>query len=451
MKKYLTKGLVLVIIGISVLLFSECLAESRKDALLKDLYDLKMKQGSYLFRHISKCLENSEKAVQFPFIPENRTESEILRKSNRRTRISNVVMDKGFRIVEMICQIWDDSTGVWLNDMKMNYSYDANGHISEMLTQMWEVNIWEDWMKSTYSYDVNGNMTEAIMQNWDGTVWVNTMRDTYIYDNGNMIEDLWQNWDGITWVNYVKWTYIYDANGNMIEELEQNWDGSTWVNTMRDTYIYDNGNMIEELEQNWVGSTWVNSWKYIYTYDAGVLTQELWQNWDGSTWVDNQLLTYSYDANGNMIEDLWQNWDGITWVNYVKWTYIYDANGNMIEELEQDWIGSTWINVEKRTYAYETGIEDNLIYKIEDELCLSNHPNPFNPQTTISYTLPKSGQVSLRIYNVKGQLLETLVDDIQQAGYHSIIWNADDVSSGIYLYSITAGNLTVTKKCVILK
>ncbi len=83
-----------------------------------------------------------------------------------------------------------------------------------------------------------------------------------------------------------------------------------------------------------------------------------------------------------------------------------------------------------------------------------NYPNPLNPSTTISYTLPKSTKVSLSIYNIKGQLVETLVDEVQQAGNYSIVWNVHEksgISSGIYFYRITAGDFTDTKKCVILK
>ena len=88
-----------------------------------------------------------------------------------------------------------------------------------------------------------------------------------------------------------------------------------------------------------------------------------------------------------------------------------------------------------------------------------NYPNPFSAsgrkgkdqQTTISYALPKSCKVFLMIYNIKGQLVETLVNDFQQAGYYSVVWNSEDARSGIYLYRITAGDFTDTKKCVILK
>ena len=87
-----------------------------------------------------------------------------------------------------------------------------------------------------------------------------------------------------------------------------------------------------------------------------------------------------------------------------------------------------------------------------------NFPNPFNPsdagrgpQTTISYSLPYPSKTSLSIYNIKGELIETLFDGEQQAGYHSIVWDAKDVSSGIYLYQIKTDGFTDVKKCVIMK
>lgn len=85
-----------------------------------------------------------------------------------------------------------------------------------------------------------------------------------------------------------------------------------------------------------------------------------------------------------------------------------------------------------------------------------NYPNPFNPETTIPYGLPESVHVRLVIYNVLGQEIRTLVNDVKPAGYHRVVWdNKDDfgrsVSSGIYLYRIVAGDFVQTKKMLILK
>ncbi len=85
-----------------------------------------------------------------------------------------------------------------------------------------------------------------------------------------------------------------------------------------------------------------------------------------------------------------------------------------------------------------------------------NYPNPFNPVTQIRYDLPVSRQVKLTIYNVLGQKVKVLVDEIQDAGHKSVIWNGKDegdgeVASGIYFYKIKAENYKKTKKMVLLK
>ena len=80
-----------------------------------------------------------------------------------------------------------------------------------------------------------------------------------------------------------------------------------------------------------------------------------------------------------------------------------------------------------------------------------NYPNPFNPVTTIEYSLPRSGDVTLIIYNLLGEEVTRLVDRFQQAGEHRLAWNASNVSSGIYFYRLGIGNFVETKKMILLK
>jgi len=90
--------------------------------------------------------------------------------------------------------------------------------------------------------------------------------------------------------------------------------------------------------------------------------------------------------------------------------------------------------------------------RVPTEFTISqNYPNPFNSTTTITYQLPKSGQVHLAVYNISGQLVEMLVSKHKNAGYHSVIWNATGISSGLYLYRIEAEQFVDVKKCVVLK
>ena len=80
-----------------------------------------------------------------------------------------------------------------------------------------------------------------------------------------------------------------------------------------------------------------------------------------------------------------------------------------------------------------------------------NHPNPFNPVTTISFALPEPAYVTLSIYNILGEKMATVVDGNLDAGYHTAEWNGSNVASGIYLYRIETANFVDTKKMVLLK
>jgi len=85
-----------------------------------------------------------------------------------------------------------------------------------------------------------------------------------------------------------------------------------------------------------------------------------------------------------------------------------------------------------------------------------NYPNPFNPVTKLRYDLPENGHVNITIYDMLGREVKTLINQTQNAGYRSIIWDATNdygkpVSAGIYLYQIQAGEYMRTKKMVLLK
>jgi len=99
--------------------------------------------------------------------------------------------------------------------------------------------------------------------------------------------------------------------------------------------------------------------------------------------------------------------------------------------------------------------DDNLVDLME--MKLENYPNPFNPETTISFTTPSSTEnTEISIYNINGKHVKTLVNEILSKGQHSVVWNGTDdkdqpVSSGIYLALINSGNYVSTHKMILLK
>jgi predicted outer membrane repeat protein len=112
--------------------------------------------------------------------------------------------------------------------------------------------------------------------------------------------------------------------------------------------------------------------------------------------------------------------------------------------------------------AYEYGappyvdIDDNVIVQTPEIFLHQNYPNPFNPTTTINYSLKENSKVSLNIYNIKGQKVKTLVNELLLSGKHSIIWNGRDsngnrVGSGIYFYKLKTDNFEKTRKMILLR
>jgi len=79
------------------------------------------------------------------------------------------------------------------------------------------------------------------------------------------------------------------------------------------------------------------------------------------------------------------------------------------------------------------------------------YPNPFNPTTTLSFAIPVDSEVSLSIYNLQGREVSTLINGNMDAGYHSVIWNADAHASGIYFVKMVAGDYISTQKLMLVK
>ena len=80
-----------------------------------------------------------------------------------------------------------------------------------------------------------------------------------------------------------------------------------------------------------------------------------------------------------------------------------------------------------------------------------NYPNPFNPITTISFSIPERSYVNLKVYDVLGNEVVTLVSEEREAGNHTVDFNASDLPSGVYLYKMTSGNYSETKKMLLLR
>ncbi len=97
-------------------------------------------------------------------------------------------------------------------------------------------------------------------------------------------------------------------------------------------------------------------------------------------------------------------------------------------------------------------LTNDVVVGIPNQYNLSqNYPNPFNPSTNIDFEIPQSGFVSIKLYDMTGKEVATLVNDFKPAGYYSINYSSGNISSGIYFYTLTSGKFVSTKKLNVIK
>ena len=123
----------------------------------------------------------------------------------------------------------------------------------------------------------------------------------------------------------------------------------------------------------------------------------------------------------------------------------FDGPNEYFEQIQSD----AFLFLYNQLFSVEVPIDHEVIPK--SFTLHQNYPNPFNPITTLRYDLPQESDVTLTIYDITGRMVQTLVNELQQSGMKKVIWNASDVSSGVYIYQIQSGDFRQTKKMVLLK
>ena len=161
------------------------------------------------------------------------------------------------------------------------------------------------------------------------------------------------------------------------------------------------------------GIDWINIWKYI----------EVDLNDAIPSWVNpNAILTFP--------------------INWTR-TYLVETNDSKKDD------GAIGLD-DFRAHFISTGVEYNSVLPEEFKL-FQNYPNPFNSSSVIKYSIPKSSQVTLKIFNTLGQELETLVNEQKLAGVYEVNWNAANLPSGVYFYRLQARSFFETKKMILSK
>lgn len=194
-------------------------------------------------------------------------------------------------------------------------------------------------------------------------------------------------------------------------------------------------------------------------YEIGIFrpdgSNNMWGNGGcGGRMNFNSNMRFNLHFSGNQIGGFDPNnvtakyWDdqSSTWISITNQT-VNLTEGTV--SFETNDVSSFIVLTSDRVTGFES-FEDNTSTPDQFQL-LQNYPNPFNPSTTIKFNLSEVSQVSLKIYNVLGEAVGTLVNDNLTAGSYSFSFNADDLPTGIYFYELKANGYNQTKKMLLIK
>jgi len=175
--------------------------------------------------------------------------------------------------------------------------------------------------------------------------------------------------------------------------------------------------------------------------------------------VNSGIPTIAIDYSGNK----WFGtvFGGIAKFDGLNWTVYNTSNSalcdNAIYSVTIDYYGNKWIGTYNGLNVFNEngivlGVNDKPSTEVTNYSLNQNYPNPFNPSTVINYWLKTAEFVTLKVYDVLGREVATLVNGYQNPGTHNVNFNASTLSSGIYIYTIRAGNkLTQSKKMILMR
>jgi len=398
-------------------------------------------------------------------------------------------------IYERIFQELDPFTREWINEHKERFSYDDHGRLITVENFFW-MDMNREWYELPVSIQLTWNehdlLEQLVMRYEEGPIEFDLLVANQTFnDNQQLVEMLGYEYDededdlvlmmGIDCfydeddhIENLMFSYysedFYEMINITLDEnlrrsegiVEESYDGEEWFLFEREEWFYhpEDQSGYQELQD------FLNNLLFIFTFEEPtwlpqpMIDEEYGYEWDDE-WLpqsryfytyhpDNQLATLTREYYHDFLDDPWDPWERIN--------YSYDNEGYIEEILYQyhyDY-DSGWED-ERRILISTTEISDIDGEALQPiDLCLNNYPNPFNPETTISFDLPQEQKANLSILNIKGQRVKTLIDEKRAAGNHRIVWDGTDergitMPSGIYFYHLDGKKTDATGKMLLLK
>lgn len=341
-------------------------------------------------------------------------------------------------LIELITEGWVDAS--WVNEQRVTYDYNSSLNTDLEHVYNWDdsTSLWEENIRVDYTYDGSALLVEKLSYYLlDSGQTYNLYWGHYTYNSDDLVDTfLSQRWISTEWRSDQRYEHAYDIDGNITERKRAVWDmlQSSWRYIDRLLYTYNSeGRVTELLKQSWnvVGSSWHDSKRTVYTYDVdGLLVQELNENYQNQVWVPYSRILHTNNGNGNQVKSETQQWNSQTmqWVGLWEFNYEYNTDNTLHQRVTRIMVDSVWVNDHRETYYYdmhqqveETGQEQLLIY-----------PNPATDHITI--TMSGGGPSHTQIYDSQGRIVATQVG----LGKTAVV-DVRHLSSGTYFIRIEQG------------
>jgi len=326
--------------------------------------------------------------------------------------------------------------------------------------------IWSLQISGSYIFAA----TEAGVYKYDGSSWtITSLTGTDVHAlasyNGTIYAGTWGLGVFKSEDNRSTWSPINNGFGFnlLIQSLSVNAAGEIFVGTAGDGLYKssDNGASFTKLTGGYE-FIWALGITSSNTVFAGSYGDGLYSSHDGGatfTKINSLSVPFIYsivvDASGKIYVTSW-----------ASGVYTSTDNGSTWTSMGMGGLGVSSLMVSKNSDNVFVGTKEGKVFvkmsesvtAVEGEEDMprtfelnQNYPNPFNPSTTIKFAVPEAGSYSLRVYDILGQEVATLINGQLNAGTHNVTFDASRITSGMYIYKLTGDNVNLTKKMLLVK
>ena len=346
--------------------------------------------------------------------------------------ISSCIVNAQPRLVSLLAQQYANST--WHDSAEEEYSYDANGRISEIISGGPNIATGV-YSKAVFSYNSAGAIQHMDDYSWDDNTsnWGTTpssMADHYYNSSGKLEKIVFNSAISGTSLD----SFVYDGSGLLTEShFKSSHETAKNINTYNSS-----GQIIETINSYFSNNNWINRGKDENKYNnAGQISERKGYYWNANTssWVYLNTITYTYN-NGALTEKL----DESPSFSSTRTIYTYNTDGTLAEELYQYLDGATWINSDRTLYFYDN---TSAINKIEAK-DIDVYPNPSTGMFTVDFNFDET-PAQVLVMDIAGkQVFKQHIN----SGY-TVEVNLQNLDKGIYLLQIAAAGKVDVKKIIV--